>query len=103
MLRIFRKTDRLRYVAQHHQTGRSKDEASTPESIDRGRCVQSREKTPDLEESVDEELGARTGDADLVQDFGEVVREEAVAGPLGEEGDSDDDPHAFTVTWGREK
>ena len=103
MLRILCKTDRLRHVAQRHQTGRAEDEDSTPETVHGVRGVQSRDETPDLEDTVDEELSARIGDADLVQDFGEVVREETVAGPLGEEGHGDDDAHAFTVSWGRDE
>ena len=103
MLRILCKTDRLRHVAQHHQTGRGEDEDSTPETVHGVRGVQSREETPDLDGAVDDELSARIGDADLVQDFGEVVREETVAGPLGEEGHGDDDAHTFAVSRGRDE
>ena len=56
-----------------------------------------------MEGAVDEQLGAPIGDPDLVQDFGEVVREESVSRPLGEESYSDDDAHAFAVSWGREE
>jgi hypothetical protein len=103
MLRILCKTDRLRQVARHHQTGRGEDEQSTPETVHRVGGVQSPHETPDLDAAIDEELGARIGNADLVQNFGQVVREETVAGPLGEESHGDDDPHAFSVTRGREE
>jgi hypothetical protein len=55
-------------------------------------------QVPDLEDTVDEQLGGRVRDADGVEDLVEVVRDETVAGPLREEGDGDDEAHALEVT-----
>ena len=103
VLGVFCETYCLCHVEEHHQAGRGEEEESTPETVDGVRGVQSQDKTPDLDHAVDKKLSASIGDADLVQDFGEVVREETVAGPLGKEGDGDDDVHAFTIAWGREE
>jgi hypothetical protein len=44
-----------------------------------------------------------TSDSDTVEDFGEVVRDKTVTGPLREEGEGDDDPHSLEVTSALEK
>ena len=93
----------MRHVEQGHETGRGEEEESTPKTVDSVRGIQSADETPDLEDAVDEELGTRIGDTDLVQDFGEIVRNETVPGPLGEEGDGDDDAHAFAVARGHDE
>jgi len=43
------------------------------------------------------------GDADLIEDFGEVVRDDGVAGPLREETESDEDQETVTISFGFEE
>jgi hypothetical protein len=57
----------------------------------------------DLQDTVDEELFTLTGDSDTVKDFGEVVRDETVTGPLREKGDSDNNPHSLEITLSLEQ
>lgn len=56
-----------------------------------------RHQVPAHEAQVDPVLGEARGDADGAEDLGQVVRDEAVAGPLGEEADSDGDENAANV------
>lgn len=56
-----------------------------------------------MKTTVDTELSGGVGDTDGVEDLGEVVGDETVTGPLREEGNGDDDPHAASVTGGGEQ
>src|ERR1700748_3497064 len=71
---------------------------STTEIFAREGSGDSNQQIPDLETSIDTELGEWVGDTDGVEYFGEVVRYEAITGPLREEGEGNDDPHAAEVT-----
>ena len=46
----------------------------------------------------DEQLDGSIGDTDSLEDGVQVVRDETVTGPLGEEGDGNDDDHTSPVT-----
>lgn len=57
----------------------------------------------DLENAVDEQLLSLASDSDTVEDFGEVVGDETVTGPLREESEGNDDPHSLKVTLSLEQ
>lgn len=48
-------------------------------------------------------LNGRIGDPDGVKYLAEVVRDEAVTGPLGEEGDGNDNAQTTSVSWVHEE
>ena len=50
-----------------------------------------------MQNAIDQKLSRRIRDADGIEDFVEVVRHEAVPGPLREERNGDDDPHSLEV------
>ena len=56
-----------------------------------------------MQNSIDKELVCSVCDTDSVEDFVEVVRDEAVTRPLREEGDGYDDAETLEVTLPREK
>ena len=45
-------------------------------------------------------LNSRVGDTNRIEDLVEVIRYQAVARPLREEGEGNDDPQTFPVTRG---
>ena len=76
-----------------HTGGRDEEECSSTGLVDDQSTNNGGSVVVDLQDTVDEELLALTGDSDTVEDLGEVVRDETVTGPLREEGKSDDDSH----------
>lgn len=48
-------------------------------------------------------LNGGIGDADGVEYLAEVIRDEAVTGPLGEEGDGNDNAQTTSVSWVHEE
>jgi len=51
-----------------------------------------------LEDTVDQKLDGGVGDTNTIEHLVEVVRDETVTRPLGEEGEGNDDPHALPVS-----
>jgi len=86
-----------------HASGRGQEKLSTTETFAHEGSGYCDEQIPDLETTIDTELGEWVGDTDGVENFGKVVRNETVAGPLREEGEGNDDPHAAEVTTGGEE
>lgn len=96
--RVLRGADCLEREEQGHtRRGREEQEAATP-TVDLEGREHGPEKVPDGEDTSDEELDIRVGDANGVEDLVEVVGHETVARPLREPGDGDDDPNAPAVT-----
>lgn len=98
MLSILGEANRLCRVEQGHQSGRKKEEEATTETVDHESREHGPAQVPDLQNTVDEELSACTGNTNLVEDLGQVVRDETVAGPLREKGNGDDDAYALAVS-----
>jgi len=86
-----------------HTSGRCQEENAATDPIDQESGEKSPEHVPDLEDTVDEELDGGVGDTNGVEDLVEVVGDETVSGPLGEECEGNDDIHAFPVSGGSEK
>ena len=57
----------------------------------------------DLEDTVNQELYGGVHNADGNKNLIKVVRNETVAGPLGEEGEGNNDPHAVPISRGGEE
>jgi hypothetical protein len=87
---------------EHANAGRDEEEA-TARAVDHERGTDSPEQVPNLKNTVDEELDRRVGDANRVEDLVEVVGDETVAGPLGEESERDDDAHTLAVAGGHDE
>jgi len=88
---------------EEHADGGGEEESAATDLVDEGSGGKSPSQVPDLEDTVDEELDGGVEDTDGLEDTGEVVRDDTVAGPLGEEGESDDDTHALEVAGGLEE
>ena len=103
MQRKLRRTHRLhREEDRHARRGRQEQEPAPP-AVDLEARKHRPAQVPDREDAGDEQLDLCVRDADRVEDLGEVVRDEAVAGPLGEPGDRDDDAHPLAVAGGRDE
>jgi len=75
---------------QHANARRDEKDPSSDTFCERG-SSNSPSKVPDLEDTVDEELDGRIGDANGLEYFVEIVRDEAISGPLREPSNGDDD------------
>jgi len=73
------------------------EERATADFVDEETHCHCDDAVPDGEDAVDDVLGGGVGVAYLVEDDVEVVGDEAVAGPLGEEARGDADDHAVAV------
>ena len=90
-------------IEEQHSRGGSDEENTPSDLVDHRRSGESPCQVPDLEETVNEELVRLGGDADAVEDTVEVVRDDTVAGPLGEEREGNNDTHALEVATGLEE
>ena len=106
--------DRLECEEDEHASRGYEEQLAATNTFDHERCENCPKQVPDSQDTVrrgqssghtrknryvpsDEQLDRRVRDADGVHDLGEVVGDEAVAGPLREPGDGDDDEHASPV------
>lgn len=81
-----------------HSDGTGQEQESSSESVDHHGTKDGGGVVGELQDSVDEGSGLGLGDTDRDEDRVQVVRDETVTGPLGEEGDGDNDPHPLQVT-----
>lgn len=65
-----------------HTGGGEEEELATTDLVDEEAGEDGDEEVEDLEDTVDQVLGQGVGVANLIQDLGDVVRDETVAGPL---------------------
>jgi len=86
-----------------HTGARGQEQDTTTDPVNHKRGEESPEQVPDLKDTVDEELDGGINDADGYEDLVEVVGDETVTRPLGEESKGDDDPHASPVSRGGEE
>ena len=98
MLSILGEADCLRGVEQGHQSGRKQEEEPTTQTLDHEGGGHRPSQVPNLQNTIDGELCACTGDTDLVEDLTQVIRDETVTRPLREEGDGDDDVHTLAIS-----
>jgi hypothetical protein len=87
----------------YHTDARTDEQYSAADPLTEERGSESPSQVPNLKDTVDEQLNGSVSNANSVEDSVEVVRDETIARPLGEESDSDDDAHAPTVATGSEE
>jgi hypothetical protein len=86
----------------HADDGGHKED-TTANLVNKGGGEESPEQIPDLEETVKQKLYRGVYNADGLKNLIKVVRNEAVAGPLGEEGEGNNDPHTASISCGGEE
>ena len=92
--------DSLEGEEEQHANARGDKKDPSPNTFDERGGSDSPCKIPNLEDTVDEELGSCIGDTNGLEYFVEVVGDETISGPLREPSDSDDNRQAFAVTGG---
>ena len=95
--RVLRGADRLQREEERHARGGGEEEEAAAPAVDLERRKHGPEQVPDRQDTGDEQLDVGVGDADRVEHLVEVVRHEAVPGPLREPRDGDDDAHPLAV------
>jgi len=89
--------------AEQHTSSRGKEQWATTKVINHEGHSTGNNHVPDLKNTVDQELVNLVGDTDLVENEGDVVRNQRVTRPLGEETGAQADEHSVAVTLGGEK
>jgi len=74
------------------------EEDTTANLVNKGGGEESPEQIPDLEDTINQELYGGVLNADGNKNLIKVVRNETVAGPLGEEGEGNNDPHTAPIS-----
>ena len=97
------RADRLKSEEEDHAANTTETKLSSTDLVDEECECNRRGVVEDLEDTIDELLVELTGDSNGIENFGKVVRDQTVTGPLREKGKRDDDPHSFAVTWVGEK
>ena len=100
---VLRRADGLHGEEDRHADTRDQEEEATADALDLERGEHGPAQVPDGEDTSDEQLDVRVGDADRVEDLVQVVRDETVPGPLREPGNGDDDAHPLAVALGRDE
>jgi len=90
-------------VEDQHAHGRDEEQSATTNLFHHRRSRERPGQVPDLEDTIDEELDGLAFNSNGFEDLAEVVRDDTVSRPLGEEGESDDNTHALEVTGGLEE
>jgi len=92
--------DSLEGEKEQHPSARTEEENPSPDAFDERGGGDGPRQIPNLEDTVDEELCSRTGDANGLEHFVEIVGDETVSGPLRKPSESDNDCQTLTVTGG---
>lgn len=83
-----------------HTTGGDEEELATTNLVDNEAHAQGDDEVADLEEAVDEVLRDGVGISDAVEDGMDIVGDEAVAGPLGEQAGANEDDQTMPISFG---
>jgi len=94
---------RVWYINDHHQKCGEEEHFAATEFVNQEGGTKSNNPTPNTESTVDFELLLLIGDTDLIENFGEVIGDNSVAGPLREETKCDKNYKTMTITFGLEK
>ena len=98
--RVTSRTDGLEDEEKQHADARGHKKDPPPDAFNERSGTNSPSEAPDLEDTIDEELDGRVGNSNGLEHFIEVVRDETIAGPLGEPTEGDDYRQTFTVPRG---
>ena len=93
----------IRYVDNHHTEGGDEEHFATADFVDQERASNCNYPSPDTKSAVDLKLLLLICNTNLIEDFGEVVGDDGVAGPLREEAKSDEDQETVTIAFGFEE
>lgn len=91
------------HEAAAHASGGDKEERAATKLIDEEAHGGGNDAVPDVQDTVDLELHVGVLDADAVEHTGDVVRDETVAGPLGEQTSREQDKKPVAVALGLEE
>ena len=100
---VLRGTDGPNDEGAHHTGGGEKEELATTDLVNEEAHSDSDKQVPDLKNTVDDILGEDISIAELIENLVDIVRDKAVAGPLGEEARCDHDEHTVTIALGADK
>jgi hypothetical protein len=92
-----------RYVDNEHAKRRNKEHSATAKPIDDKGRRDGDDPTPNSETAIDDQLFLLRRNSDLVEDLEEIIRDDSVARPLGEEAETDEDQETMSVTLGLEE
>ena len=87
-IRKHRGASGLQSKEDEHSNARTDEKKATTKTLNQERRHCGDNHVENLEDTVDEELDGGVGDTNGVEDLVEVVGDQAVAGPLGEEGEA---------------
>lgn len=99
---VQRRADRPDDVGDAHAAHAAEEEPAATGAVDQSREEGDGQERPDGEAGVDDELDVRVRHVDGVEDLGEVVRGQPVAGPLQHGGDVERQKQAVPVAPGRD-
>jgi hypothetical protein len=86
-----------------HSSGGDEEKRATSELVDEKAHGDGNETVPDVQNTVDLELHVGVGDTDGVEHTGDIVRDETVARPLGEQTSREQDKKPVAIALGLEK
>lgn len=89
-----------RYVDNEHAERRNEEHSATTKLVNHKRCTDGNDPTPNSETAVDNQLFLLRRDSDLVEDLEEIIRDDPVSRPLGEEAEADENKETMSVTLG---
>ncbi len=96
-LRRLLERDRLCRPEDDHANARRHEQGATTDAVNQEGRAGGNDEVHYLEETIDKKLRRGVGDVNGVEDLVQVIRNKTVPGPLGEEGDGDDDPDTLSV------
>jgi hypothetical protein len=89
-----------RYVDNEHAKRGNEEHSTTTKLVDNKRCRDGNDPTPNSETAVDNKLFLLRRNSDLVEDLEEIIRDDSVSRPLGEEAEANENQETMSVTLG---
>lgn len=89
--------------SDEHSRGRDEEQAAAADLVDEETHGQRDCEVEDLQHAVDEILRYRVGVAYVVEDFGDIITDKSVTGPLAEKTGSQKDEETVAVAFGSDE
>jgi hypothetical protein len=90
----------MTYVDEQHERGGGEEQLATADFFNQQRTRDGDDPAPDSQAAVDFQLRFLVRDSHLVEYFGQVVRDDGVAGPLREESECNEDQETMAIALG---